>query len=169
MFACTVPPAEDVLHDWAHPDCSVVRERAPYLPLGATRSCVHNSSRAVTHSRGERFLSWGQHLCSPAKKARLVSQRTGSSSTQHALCCIYTGQSGGTQRWAEGMLKQTVERKKGKLTVLKSCVCADHLRPVLLKYGQHFDASPFSFFNGTLISTPNLLLPLGGDSLRRSD
>lgn len=29
MFACTVPPAEDVLRDWAHPDCSVVRERAP--------------------------------------------------------------------------------------------------------------------------------------------
>lgn len=71
MFACTVPPVEDVLCDWAHPDCSVVRERAPYLPLGATRSYVHISSRAVTHSRGERVLSWGQHLCSPAKKARL--------------------------------------------------------------------------------------------------
>lgn len=85
MFACTVPPAEDVLRDWAHPDCSVVRERAPYLPLGATRSCVHISSRAVTHSRGERVLSWGQHLCSPAKKARLALR--GQAAVQHSMLC----------------------------------------------------------------------------------
>lgn len=85
MFACTVPPAEDVLRDWAHPDCSVVRKRAPYLPLGATRSWVHISSRAVTHSRGERVLSWGQHLCSPAKKARLALR--GQAAVQHSTLC----------------------------------------------------------------------------------
>lgn len=90
MFACTVPPAEDVLHDWAHPDCSVVRERAPYLPLGATRSCVHISSRAVTHSRGERVLSWGQHLCSPAKKARLALK--GQAAVQHSVLCAASSQ-----------------------------------------------------------------------------
>lgn len=90
MFACTVPPAEDVLHDWAHPDCSVARERAPYLPLGATRSCVHISSRAVTHSRGERALSWGQHLCSPAKKARLTLR--GQAAVQHSMLCAASTQ-----------------------------------------------------------------------------
>lgn len=90
MFACTVPTAEDVLHDWAHPDCSVVRERAPYLPLGATRSCVHISSRAVTHSRGERVLSWGQHLCSPAKKARLALR--GQAAVQHSMLCAASTQ-----------------------------------------------------------------------------
>lgn len=85
MFACTVPPAEDVLGDQAHPHCDVVRERAPYLPSGATRSCVHISSRAVTHSRGERVLSWGQHLCSPAKKARLTLR--GRAAVQHSRLC----------------------------------------------------------------------------------
>lgn len=90
MFACTVPPTEDVLHDWAHPDCSIVRERAPYLPLGATRSCVHISSRAVTHSRGERVLSWGQHLCSPAKKARQALK--GQAAVQHSMLCAASSQ-----------------------------------------------------------------------------
>lgn len=86
MFACTVPPAEDVLCDWAHPDCRAVRERAPYLPSGATRSCVHISGRAVTHSRGERVLSWGQHLCSPAKKARQALR--GQAAVQHSVLCV---------------------------------------------------------------------------------
>lgn len=68
---------------------AALRERAPCLPSGATRSCVHISSRAVTHSRGERVLSWGQHLCSPAKKARPTLG--GQAAVQHssALCRIH--------------------------------------------------------------------------------
>lgn len=53
--------------------------------MGATRSCVHISSRAVTHSRGERVLSWGQHLCSPAKKARLALWEQ--AAVQHSMLC----------------------------------------------------------------------------------
>lgn len=102
MFAFTVPLAEDVLCDWAHPDCSVARERAPYLPLGATRSCVHISSWAVTHSRGERVLSWGQHLCSPAKKARLALR--GQAAVQHSMLCVASTQA---KRWAG---KKTIKR-----------------------------------------------------------
>lgn len=86
MFACTVLSTEDVLCDWGHPDSGAVRERAPYLPSGATRSCVHISGRAVTHSRGERALSWGQHLCSPAKKARLALR--GQAVVQHSRLCV---------------------------------------------------------------------------------
>lgn len=88
---------------WAHPDCSVVRERAPCLPLGATRSCVHISSRAVTHSRGERVLSWGQHLCSPAKKARQTLR--GQAAVQHSALCAASakGPSRRAQRLAGGM------------------------------------------------------------------
>lgn len=99
LFACTVPPAEGVRRDWAHPDCGVVRERAPYLPLRATRSRVHISGRPVTHSRGERVLSWGQHLCSPAKKAR-VSLR-GQAAAQHSVHCVASLQAR-LQRWTEG-------------------------------------------------------------------
>lgn len=102
MFAFTVPLAEDVLCDWAHPDCSVARERAPYLPLGATRSCVHISSWAVTHSRGERVLSWGQHLCSPAKKARRALR--GQAAVQHSTLCVASTQA---KRWAG---KKTIKR-----------------------------------------------------------
>lgn len=92
MFTCNAPPKEDVLHDRAHPDCSVVKECAPYLPLGATRSCVHISSRPVTHSRGERVLSWGQHLCSPAKKARRALR--GQAAVQHSVLCVASLQTG---------------------------------------------------------------------------
>lgn len=42
-------------------------------------------SRAVTHSRGERVLSWGQHLCSPAKKARLALRER--AAVQHSMLC----------------------------------------------------------------------------------
>lgn len=113
MFACTVAAVEDVLLHWGHPDCSIVREFLPPFAsrLGATRSCVHNSSGAVTHSRGGRVLSWGHHLCSPAKKAR--QDPGGRAAIPHSgLCvCIHTcpsraemsGGSGSSQngRWPQ--------------------------------------------------------------------
>lgn len=113
MFACTVAAVEDVLLHWGHPDCSIVREFLPPFASrsGATRSCVHNSSGAVTHSRGGRVLSWGHHLCSPAKKAR--QDPGGRAAIPHSgLCvCIHTcpsraemsGGSGSSQngRWPQ--------------------------------------------------------------------
>lgn len=118
MFAFTVPLVEDVLCDWAHPDCSVARERAPYLPSGATRSCVHISSWAVTHSRGERVLSWGQHLCSPAKKARLALR--GQAAVQHSVLCVASTQA---ERWAAKRQKHSVR--------LAAALCWFHRRTFL--------------------------------------
>lgn len=127
--------AEDVLCDWGHPDCGVARERAPCLPSGATRSCVHISSRAVTHSRGERVLSWGQHLCSPAKKARPTLG--GQAAVQHsgALCRIRTRarrrrarrSAGGIGRWAGEGFRQNawihLIKKRRRKNVGVSQVC----------------------------------------------
>lgn len=92
-----------------------MRERAPYLPLGATRSCVHISSRAVTHSRGERVLSWGQHLCSPAKKARLALR--GQAAVQHSVLCAASIQAGEEEMSRREEETDSEEREKKALTL----------------------------------------------------